>query len=73
MSKDIKEKLINKMNPRTYKIKIKGMKQMKAKSIVMKFESSSDLQKLKGHPKLESLQIEEAKKRNSLLILYDVR
>jgi hypothetical protein len=37
----------------------------------MEFETCNNLEKFKDHPKLESLQIEEPKKR-SPLILYDV-
>jgi len=68
----IKEEVINKVNPKTDKIKIKSMKQIKANSVVMEFDTWSDLQKFKNHPKLETLQIEEPKKKNPLLILYDV-
>jgi hypothetical protein len=35
----------------------------------MKFETRNDLQKFKDHPRLSK---EESKKRNPLLILYDV-
>jgi hypothetical protein len=50
-----KGELINKVNPRTDKTKIKGIEQTKAKSIVMAFETRNDLQKFKDHSKLESL------------------
>jgi hypothetical protein len=38
----------------------------------MEFDTRSDLQKFKDHPKLTSLKIEEPKKRNPLMIIYDV-
>jgi hypothetical protein len=38
----------------------------------MEFDTRSALQKFKDHPKLVSLKIEESKKRNPLVILYDV-
>jgi len=71
-SKDIKEEVIKKVNPKIDKIKIKNMRQTKANSIVMEFDTRSDLQKFKDYSKLETLQIEEPKKKNPLLILYDV-
>jgi len=64
--------LMKKVNPRTDKIKIKGIRQTKTNSVVMEFDTQDDLQKFKGHPKLVSLKIEEPKKRNPLMILYDV-
>ncbi|KAH0944561.1 hypothetical protein HN011_011577 [Eciton burchellii] len=71
-SRDVKEELMNKVNPRTDKIKIKGIRQTKTNSVVMEFDTQDDLQKFKEHPKLVSLKIEEPKKRNPLMILYDV-
>jgi uncharacterized coiled-coil protein SlyX len=71
-SKEIKNELVNKINPKTDKIKIKGIRQTKANSIIMEFDTRSDLQKFKDHPKLTSLKIEELKKRNPLMIIYDV-
>jgi hypothetical protein len=59
-TKDITEELINKVNPRTDKIKIKGIRQMRTNSVVMEFDTRSDLQKFKDHPKLVSLKIEES-------------
>jgi len=35
----MKEELINEVNPRTDKIKIKGIRQTKAKSVIIKFET----------------------------------
>jgi len=58
-SKNIKEKMIYKVTPKVDKIKINDMRQTKANSIVMEFDTRSDLQKFKDHPKLEMLQIEE--------------
>jgi hypothetical protein len=72
LSKDIKDELISKVNAKKDKIKIKGIRQTKINSIVMEFDTRSDLQKFKDRPKLVSLKIEEPKKRNSLIILYDV-
>jgi hypothetical protein len=60
------------MNPRTDKIKIKEIRQRRTNSVVMEFDTRNDLQKFKEHPKLVSLKIEEPKKRNPLMILYDV-
>jgi len=37
------------------KIKIKNMRQTKANSVVMEFDTRSDLQKFKDYPKLETL------------------
>jgi len=55
------------------KIKIKDIRQTKASSIVMEFDTRSDLLKFKDHPKLETFQIkEESKKKNPFLILYDM-
>jgi len=54
MSRNMKEELINEVNPRTDKIKIKGIRQTKAKSMVIKFETLSNLEKFKDHLKLES-------------------
>ncbi|KAH0944402.1 hypothetical protein HN011_012227 [Eciton burchellii] len=71
-SRDVKEELMNKVNPRTDKIKIKGIRQTRTNSVVMEFDTRDDLQKFKEHPKLISLKIEEPKKRNPLMILYDV-
>jgi len=61
-SKDIKEELINKVNPRTDKIKIKGIRQTRTNSVVMEFDTRNDLQKFKEHLKLVSLKIEEPKR-----------
>ncbi|KAH0952229.1 hypothetical protein HN011_003134 [Eciton burchellii] len=71
-SKEIKNELVNKINPKTDKIKIKGIRQTRANSIIMEFDTRSDLQKFKDHPKLSSFKIEEPKKRNPLMIIYDV-
>jgi hypothetical protein len=49
MSKHIKQELINKINPRIDKIKVKGIKQTKTKSVIIKFETRSHLQKFKDH------------------------
>jgi len=38
----------------------------------MEFDTRSDLEKFKDHPKLTTLKIEEPKKRNPLMIIYDV-
>jgi hypothetical protein len=72
ISKEIKDKLKNKINPKTDKIKIKGIRQTRANSIIMEFDTRSDLEKFKDHPKLTTLKIEEPRKRNPLIIIYDV-
>jgi len=64
--------LIKKVNPKTDKIKIKEIKQTKTNSIVMEFDTRSNLQKFKDHSKLVSLKIEGPKKRNPLIIIYDI-
>jgi hypothetical protein len=66
------QKVINKINLRTDKVKIKDVRQTKAKSVIMEFEMRGDLQKFKDHQKLKTLYMEKSKKRNSLLILYNV-
>jgi len=38
----------------------------------MEFETRDDLQKFKDYPKLETLYMEKPKKRNFLLILYNI-
>jgi len=54
------------------KIKIKGIRQTKANS-VMEFDTRNDLHIFDiDHSKLETFQIEELKKKNPLLILCDV-
>jgi len=69
-SKEIKDELVNKVNPKNENIKIKGIGQTKTNSIVMESDTRSDLQKFKEHSKLVSLEIEEPNKRNLLMILY---
>jgi hypothetical protein len=68
-SKKIKDELTNKINPKTDKIKLKGIR---ANSIIMEFDTRSDLQKFKDHPKLTTLKIEELRKKNPLMIIYEV-
>jgi len=50
------------MNPKVDQIKINNIKQTKANSVVMEFDTWNDLEKFKDHPKLETFQIEEPKK-----------
>jgi len=48
---------------------------MRTNSVVMEFDTRSDIkhiQKFKNHPQLISLKIEEPKKRDPFMILYDV-
>ncbi|KAH0946241.1 hypothetical protein HN011_005232 [Eciton burchellii] len=71
-SKEIKDELTNKINPKTDKIKIKAIRQTRANSIIMEFDTRSDLQKFKDHPKFTTLKIEEPRKRKPLMIIYDV-
>jgi len=62
----IKEEIINKVNPKTDKIKIKSMKHIKANSVVMEFDTRSDLQKFKNHPKFETTNKRTKKEKSSL-------